>query len=153
MNCPRAKSGISAAASVADFLDTNIWVYAHTSGVDDVKSEVARTLLQQVEAPVISAQVLGEYSAVMIRNRLPDQQVRENLDAMIAMCRTLAVSADTAQRAWDLRARYGFSFWDCQMIAAALEAGCSRLFTEDLQHVQIVSDRLSVTNPFRQSTA
>jgi predicted nucleic acid-binding protein len=135
---------------VADFLDTNIWIYAHTAGVDDVKSEAARRLLQQVEAPVISAQVLGEYSAVMIRNRLPDKQVRENIDAMIAMCRTLPVSADMAQQAWDLRVRYGFSFWDCQMIAAALEGGCSRLFTEDLQHGQVISERLSITNPFRK---
>jgi predicted nucleic acid-binding protein len=139
--------------SVADFLDTNIWIYAHTAGVDDAKSEAARKLLQKVEAPVISAQVLGEYSAVMIRNRLPDKQVRENIDAMIVMCRTLPVSADTAQRAWDLRARYGFSFWDCQMIAAALEAGCSRLFTEDLQHGQIIAERLSITNPFHQAAA
>ena len=137
---------------MADFLDTNVWVYAHTSGVDDAKSEAARRLLGDVQEPVISTQVLGEYSAVMIRNRLPDAQVRNNLDEMIAMCWTLPVSADTVQRAWDLRRRYGFSFWDCQMIAAALEAGCERLYTEDLQHGQAIEGGLSIANPFLDGT-
>lgn len=135
--------------AVADFLDTNIWIYAHTAGVDDAKSEAARELLKEVEKPVISSQVLGEYSAVMIRNRLPDEQVRNNLDGMIAMCRTLPVSAEIVQQAWDIRTRYGFSFWDSQMIAAALEAGCERLYTEDLQHDQLINDRLKVVNPLQ----
>lgn len=109
---------------VADFIDTNVWVYAHTAGVDDSKSEAAQALLQRISSPVISTQVLGEYCAVMIRNRLPDQPVGENLDAMISMCMTLPVSA------------------------AALEAGCESLYTEDLQHEQIIEDRLQIVNPF-----
>lgn len=134
--------------NVTDFFDTNVWVYAHTAGVDDDKSEAARRLLSDIQAPVISSQVLGEYSAVMIRNRLPDKQVLENLEQMIAMCRTQPVSAGTVQLAWKLRQRYGFSYWDCQMIAAALDAGCERLHTEDLQHGQVLDGSLIVTNPF-----
>ena len=133
---------------MADFLDTNVWVYAHTSGVDDAKSEAARRLLGDVQEPVISTQVLGEYSAVMIRNRLPDAQVRSNLDEMMAMCRTVPVGTETVRRAWELHRRYEFSFWDCQMIAAALEARCRRLYTEDLQHGQAIEGGLSVANPF-----
>lgn len=133
---------------VADFIDTNVWVYAHTAGVDDSKSEAAQALLQRISSPVISVQVLGEYCAVMVRNRLPDEQVGENLEAMIAMCRTLPVSAGTVQQAWRLRRRYGFSYWDSQMIAAALEAGCTSLYTEDLQHNQAIEDGLRIVNPF-----
>lgn len=139
---------MNAAVRVADFLDTNIWIYAHTDGVDDAKSEAARQLLGEVERPVISTQVLGEYSAVMLRNRLPDAQVLKNLDEMMAMCLAQAVSPDTVRQAWTLRNRYGFSFWDCQILAAALEAGCKRIYTEDLQHGQIISGRLSIVNPF-----
>lgn len=137
------------AGRVADFLDTNVWVYAHTAGADDSKSDAARNLLGSVRDPVISAQVLSEYSAVMIRNRLPDAQVRENLDEMAAMCRTLPVSEDTVRQAWRIRTRYGFSFWDSQMIASALEAGCSQIYTEDLQAGQTIEGRLKILNPFR----
>lgn len=132
----------------ADFIDTNVWIYAHTAGVDDSKSEAARALLQRISSPVISTQVLGEYCAVMIRNRLPEEQVGENLDAMIALCRKLPVSAATVQQAWILRRRYGFSYWDSQMIAAALEAGCASLYTEGLQHNQTIEGGLRIVNPF-----
>ena len=133
---------------MAQFVDTNIWVYAHVTGVADPKSEAARRLLCELDEPVISTQVLAEYSAVMIRNRLPDVQVRANLETMMQMCRTLPVSTETVRQAWAIRSRYGFSFWDCQMIAAALEAGCKRLLTEDLQHGQKLEGRLTVVNPF-----
>lgn len=143
-NCLTGKNDISA---MAEFLDTNIWIYAHTEGVDNAKSEQARKLLRSVKVPVISSQVLGEYSAVMIRNRLPSPEVQANLDSMIAMCRTLPVSADTVQQAWEIRNRYAFSFWDSQLVAAALETGCDMLYTEDLQHDQRISS-LRVVNPF-----
>lgn len=94
------------------FVDTNIWVYAHLTGVADAKSEAARNLLGRLDDPVISTQVLAEYSAVMIRNHLPDIQVRENLEAMMAMSRTELVSLDTVRGAWNLRSRYGYSIWD-----------------------------------------
>ena len=135
-------------AGVAQFVDTNIWVYAHVTGWADRKSETARGLLGELDDPVISTQVLGEYSAVMIRNHLPDAQVRANLEEMMGMCRTQSVSGETVRYAWEVRRRYGFSFWDCQMIAAALEAGCDRLYTEDLQHDQTIEGRLNIVSPF-----
>jgi predicted nucleic acid-binding protein len=47
----------------------------------------------------------------------------------------------------DFLDRYGFHFYDSLIVAAALEAGCSRLFSEDLQHGQRI-DGLTVENPF-----
>jgi predicted nucleic acid-binding protein len=55
--------------------------------------------------------------------------------------------------ALDLRNRHGFSFWDCQIVAAALLARCTTLLTEDLQHGQLIDERLRVTNPFREAAA
>ena len=51
-------------------------------------------------------------------------------------------------RALELQERYRFSFWDALIVAAALEAGCTRLLTEDLQHGQVI-EGLRVENPFR----
>lgn len=133
---------------VAQFVDTNIWVYAHLAGVADPKSQAARGLLEQIHAPVLSTQVLAEYSAEMLRNQMPDRQVQENLEGMMAMCRTQPVSEDTIRRAWAIRSRYGFSFWDSQMVASALEAGCEQIFTEDLQHGQKIAGCLVIQNPF-----
>ena len=54
----------------------------------------------------------------------------------------------TMHRALDIAARYGFSWYDSLIVATALEAGCDTLYTEDLQHGQVIDNRLTVTNPF-----
>jgi predicted nucleic acid-binding protein len=51
------------------------------------------------------------------------------------------------QRALDIQARYRYGFYDALIIAAALEAGCIRLYSEDLQHGQRI-ERLTIENPF-----
>ena len=51
-------------------------------------------------------------------------------------------------RTLDIQGRYGFSFWDSMIVASALEAGCTRLLTEDLQHGQVI-EGLRIENPFR----
>ena len=141
------KNGTDAVGRVADFIDTNIWVYAHTAGAEEFKSKLARALLGEVDLAVISAQILGEYSVVMIRNGLPEPEIQRNVAEMIAMCRTVPITTTSVEQAWKLRQRYRLSFWDCQMVAAAAEAGCERVFTEDLQHGQIVGT-VQIVNPF-----
>jgi predicted nucleic acid-binding protein len=50
-----------------------------------------------------------------------------------------------------ISAKYGFSFWDSMMVAAALNNHCSILYSEDLQNAQVIEDRLQIVNPFRKS--
>jgi predicted nucleic acid-binding protein len=50
-------------------------------------------------------------------------------------------------RALELQARYKFSFFDSLIIAAALAGGCTRLYSEDLQHGQRI-EHLVIENPF-----
>lgn len=54
----------------------------------------------------------------------------------------------TYARALALQDRHRFSFYDSLIVAAALEAGCRRLLTEDLQHGQRI-EGLRIENPFR----
>ena len=51
------------------------------------------------------------------------------------------------QRGLDLQAHYQFSFYDSLIVAAALEAGCKTLYSEDLQHDQRI-EGLCIQNPF-----
>jgi predicted nucleic acid-binding protein len=51
-------------------------------------------------------------------------------------------------RATEIEERYGLSFYDSLVVAAALEGGCARLLSEDLQHGQEI-DGLRIENPFR----
>jgi predicted nucleic acid-binding protein len=47
-----------------------------------------------------------------------------------------------------IREAYSFSFWDSSIIAAAVATGCDRVYTEDLNHGQVV-EGLTIVNPFR----
>lgn len=53
----------------------------------------------------------------------------------------------TGLLASELRDRHAFSFWDSLIIAAAFEAGCDEVWSEDLQHGRVVDGRLRILNP------
>jgi predicted nucleic acid-binding protein len=52
------------------------------------------------------------------------------------------------RQAWVIAARYGFSHYDCLIIAAAIASGCSTRYSEDLQHGQVIDSQLTICNPF-----
>jgi predicted nucleic acid-binding protein len=75
-------------------------------------------------------------------------QVQEAIDSIVILCPApRPLSIDTHLRALELSKRYGFSIWDGLIVAAAIEARCSTLLTEDLQHGQMV-ESLRIENPF-----
>jgi predicted nucleic acid-binding protein len=126
--------GAAESASATTFVDTNVWVYAHLKTPDDPRHVRALALVRQVRGLVISPQVVAEYYSVMLRN---GQRVQPANAELVAI-------------ALELRNRLGFSFWDCQIVAAALLAGCTTLFTEDLQHGQWIDGRLRIFDPLRE---
>ena len=135
-------------AGGAAFVDTNIWVYAHLEVRGDARHAKALALVQSGGEWVISPQVVAEYYNVMLRNGRADAWIEANLRAMFARTRLQPANAAMLTSALAMRARYRFSFWDCQIAAAALQAACTTLFTEDLQHGQVLEGRLRVINPF-----
>lgn len=127
------------------FFDTNILVYAHS--VRDDRTAIARQVL--LEGGVVSVQVLNEFASVA-RAKLGFTwpQVQEAINSILILCpNPRALSLDTHLRALEISKRYGFSIWDGLIVAAAIEAKCSTLLTEDLQHGQVV-EGLRVENPF-----
>ena len=58
--------------SAEPFVDNNLWVYAHLESPEDTKGDQARALVESGQRLTISTQVLNEYYAAMLRNRVPD---------------------------------------------------------------------------------
>ena len=132
------------------FLDTNVLVYAHKEG--DFRTAIARQVL--LEGGVVSVQVLNEFASVA-RAKLAFAwpQVQEAIDNILILCpNPRPLSIDTHMRALEISKRYGFSIWDGLIVAAAIEARCSTLLTEDLQHGQVVQG-VRIENPFLQPSA
>ena len=132
--------------SVVDaFFDTSVLLYLLSS--DAAKSDRVETLL--ADRGTISVQVLNEFAAVAIRKlKMPLPEVREVLDTIRAVCEVEPVTIETHDRALAIVERYGFSLYDSLLIAAALITDCRVLYSEDLQHGQLIDRRLRVVNPF-----
>lgn len=133
--------------SVEPFIDTNIWVYAHTEEPRDLRGPQARTLVEDGRRFVISTQVLSEYYAAMLKNGATDSLIQQNLESMMVRCDVRLIDLQVIRLAHRLKIRYGFSYWDSLIIGSALDAGCTTLYSEDLQHGQHIEDRLRIVNP------
>ena len=130
------------------FFDTSVLLYLLSS--DEEKADRAEELL--AHSANISVQVLNEFTAVATRKlALSLTEVGEVLDTVRAVCTTHPLTEDTYDRGINVAERYRFSVYDSMIVGVALLAGCKTLFSEDLQHGQIIDDQLTVINPFTKS--
>ncbi len=129
------------------FFDSNVLIYAMVSG--DPRRERAQELVAQ--GGVISVQVLNELVAVTRRKmRMPWEDVIEALNSVrILFPSPVAITIDTHREALAIAERYGYGIYDALMLAAALEARCAILYSEDMQDGQVIDGRLTVRNPFQ----
>lgn len=126
------------------FLDTNLLVYAQTT---DPKSEIARQAI--AEGGTISVQVLNEFANVLRRKLgLNWDEIAEALeDVKTALGPARPIGLDTHNTAVELSRAHGFHIYDSLIVAAALEAECDQLLTEDLQAGRRI-EGLAIVNPF-----
>lgn len=135
--------------SVKLFLDTNIWVYAHLESENDTKHQKANTLVEETVQPlVISTQVLHEYYSAMLKNKMTDEWIQTNIEAMIEYCEIQLITLSIIRLAHRIKVRYQVSYSDSLIIASALDAGCNILYSEDLHTQQPIENQLQILNPF-----
>ena len=134
--------------SVKIFVDTNIWVYAYLEIENDSKHQKANLFVEQAIQPlVISTQVLHEYYSTMLKNNMADEWIQTNIEAMIEYCDVQLITLSIIRLAHRIKIRYRFSYWDSLIIASALDAGCSQLYSEDFQSQQVIENHLKIVNP------
>lgn len=133
------------------FIDTNVLVYARQ--VDDVVKQPAAAgwlaHLWDSNEGRVSTQVLNEYYVTITRELDPPvtpADARADI-ADLGSWDPIGIDGDLLGAAWEIEDRYGFSFWDALVVAAAKAAGCDTLLTEELQHGQDL-DGVVVVNPF-----
>ena len=136
--------------SADDFLDSNVLVYSVDTRFPEKRQRAMELVTRSVNEATgcISFQVLQETLNVLIgRLGTPVDRLRVLMDDVLFPLWQVYPSAPLYQSAITLQGRYGLSFYDSLIVAAALEAGCTRLYSEDLQHGQQIQ-RLTIVNPF-----
>jgi predicted nucleic acid-binding protein len=135
----------------ADFLDSNILVYAYDAS-NPKKQTVAQALVERAVAgeALASTQVLAEFAATLLHKLSPPadpEAVTTILDAL-GPVKLIAPDAGMVRRAVEAHSAYGVHFYDGMILAAAERAGCERIWSEDLNPGQKYFG-VTVTNPFQ----
>ncbi len=128
------------------FFDTNVLIYAVAK--DDPRSARAEELLDA--GGMLSVQILNEFVSVARRKILMSwSEVTEALDAFQVLCPSpLPITIETHQTAVEIARKQGCNIYDALVVAAALAAGCTMLYSEDFQDGQTIDGRLTIRNPF-----
>ncbi|MDF5721912.1 MAG: PIN domain-containing protein [Rhizonema sp. PD37] len=144
------------------FIDTNVWLYRL---FDDKKMEMAQRerkrniaiSITSNQGIIISTQVVNEVSANLLKKAaFNEEQIKAVIQSLYRRCTVLEFNLSIFESASNIRSRYNFSFWDSLIVACALEAGASILYSEDMQDGLLVADqlisaqlKLEIVNPFK----
>ena len=127
------------------FVDSNVFMYIF-SDVDEFRE---KALLILDSNPIISTQVVNEnVYACLKRLKLTKQKSFEHGERLMSNCDVNIISVEEIHKAFFVSKKYGFSFWDALIVSSALENKCTILYTQDMQHKQVIEKTLAIINPF-----
>ena len=134
------------------FVDTNVAVYAvSTDPGDERKQRIAEMLLnREADSLAVSIQVLGEFYIQVTRPSRPYSLGHQEAVAImesLLLYYVQPLTLETFVRAMRYRERFGLSYWDCLILAAAIQSGCDAVYSEDMSTTQDY-DGIRVINPF-----
>jgi predicted nucleic acid-binding protein len=127
------------------FLDTNVLLYLLSA--DAAKADRAEALL--AEGAIVGVQVLNEFANIAHRKlAMSWDEIAEVLGLIRQRCTVRDLTAAVHDQAITLARRHGFAWYDALIVSAALDAGCSLLYSEDMQDGMQVRSALTIRNPF-----
>jgi len=132
------------------FIDTNILVYSMDQS-DPVKRKKCRRLIKSLtgeNSGVISTQVMQEFYVAATAKLGADPLLIKDILRSLERFETVAVSPMLIKDAIDCAIINRLSFWDALIVVAAESARCETLWTEDLNHGQIIRG-VRIENPLK----
>ncbi len=135
--------------SARSFFDTNVLIYTDDRS-SPAKQRRALNLVaeyRRARTGVVSLQILQEYFVTATRKLHVDAAVIRRKVELLAEFDVVVPELADVLAAIDLHRLHGFSFWDALVVRAAKQAGCSVLFSEDMQGAREI-DGVRIVNPF-----
>jgi len=139
------------------FCDSNIWLYRflidpECDDAEEIRKHNLAVALTSNENILISTQIINEVCAVLSKKaKISEIQIRQIIQEFYDGCIVIQLERNIILRASELRASYSFSFWDSLIVASALATDANILYSEDMQDGLIISNQLTLINPFRSS--
>jgi predicted nucleic acid-binding protein len=133
------------------FFDTNILLYSISRDPTEAAKRDRAIALLDADDGALSVQVLQEFYVQATRPSRADAIPHDIAVGLIESWMRFKVQEITLpvlRGALEIKAAYGFSYWDSAVIAAARALGCGELYTEDMSHGRIV-EGITIVDPFR----
>lgn len=129
------------------FIDSNVWLYSFLRQ-DETKRQLATSLIKSRKSIVISSQIINEVCFNLKRNKIPESEIKAIASSFFKDFQVILFNEKLIHLASDLREKYSVSYWDSLVLAAALTSKCKFLYSEDMQHNQLIEKKLTIQNPF-----
>src|SRR5262249_52808830 len=111
------------------------------------KSALARQTIQKGNL-CLSTQVVNEVCINLIKKAgMAEADIQNLIESFYDKYIVAPISRDVMLTASALRVRYQFSFWDSQIVAAALSVGAAVLYSEDMDTALVIENKLKIINP------
>ncbi len=130
------------------FIDTNILIYS-SDQADKLKQTKAREVLRDIlknHIGVISTQVIQEFYVVATNKLKINPLLVKNIIHAFENYEIILISPSIIKDSIDCNILNQISFWDSLIISAAESANCEKVYTEDLNHEQIING-VTIENP------
>jgi predicted nucleic acid-binding protein len=129
------------------FIDTNILIYAYSE--EEIKRERSLALIKGNNS-IISIQVINEFVNVIKKKfKKNNEEVLEALEEIEASFFIWdKFNIDLTKKAINLSEKFNYSYYDCLILAAALNSNCSIVYSEDMHHNHLIEEKLKIVNPF-----
>jgi predicted nucleic acid-binding protein len=131
------------------FIDSNVFLYAASDGKEDAEKKRLAEELIEARPFVVSMQVVQEFhvrATQKIALGISSEHAAQVLEGLLSRA-VVGVTPELFREAVVLQSRFMLSYWDAAIVAAAGQAGCRLVYSEDMGHLQVY-DRVIVVNPF-----
>jgi predicted nucleic acid-binding protein len=127
------------------FIDTNVFIYLYSE--DEIeKQNVSQIAVDRCNC-IISTQVLNEFCNVCIKKlNKTAGEIESAVEEISGQCTVNQIGKEHINQALKIHKKYGYGYFDCLMIASALNSDCKYLITEDMTDGQTIDDRLTIVN-------
>ena len=130
------------------FIDTNLWVYLYAEDPHEKYDTIRQIVDKHFGHIFCSTQILGELYHVLTRkNLLTEDKAKDIISETIAMFPIAPIETSNVQEAIAIHEEYGYSYWDSLVIATAFLHDFPILYSEDMQHNQLIRGKTRIINP------
>ncbi|WP_089729972.1 PIN domain-containing protein [Candidatus Thiosymbion oneisti] len=128
------------------FVDSNIWLYAFMSA-ESKKTKKAEEIISNSNI-ILSTQIINEICVNLIKKAgYSEPEIQQAIKNIYGYYQVVPIDEETIIEASIIRSTHQLSYWDSLVVVSAITSKCTILYSEDMQHNQIVQG-VKIVNPF-----